>query len=257
VPTVRAGPDGPGLTCAGRARTTSRGDPRVPARHVDGGHRRERERASRRWCFRALERALAARLLDRAGEAPVGLRHGRGRRSTSTRSCASTSGRSGARRGPTRRPTPAPWTTSATCSPPLPESPGAGYKKGRFSFNVAGGRCEECEGAGVKVEMQFLPTSRCRARPAAGGASTLRPLRCAGGAHDRRGARPDASAEAAALFRNRRSSRGCCDTLVEVGLGYLKLGAAEHDLSGGEAQRVKLADRAAPAVDRPHAVPAR
>ena len=76
----------------------------------------------------------------------------------STRSSTSTSRRSAARRAPTPRPIPAPSRRSATGSRSCPKSTERGYKPGRFSFNVKGGRCEACQGDGViKIEMHFLP----------------------------------------------------------------------------------------------------
>ena len=78
--------------------------------------------------------------------------------SRSTRSSTSTSRRSAGPRGPTRRPTPACSTTSASCSRRCPRPACAGYQPGRFSFNVRGGRCENCAGDGqIKIEMHFLP----------------------------------------------------------------------------------------------------
>ncbi len=124
----------------------------------------------------------------------------------------------------------------------LPESNMRGYRKGRFSFNVKGGRCEACHGDGyIKVEMHFLadvfvPCEACRGKRfndatlevTFKGRSIAEVL--------------DLSVrQARELFANHRRIRVILDTLMDVGLGYIKLGQSAITLSGGEAQRIKLA----------------
>ena len=123
----------------------------------------------------------------------------------------------------------------------LPESRAYGYKPGRFSFNVKGGRCEACEGDGVKrVEMHFLadvmvPCEVCRGRRY--NEATLRVKYKDKSIAD---VLDLPIAEARELFANHNGLRQVLDTLLDVGLGYLALGQPAPTLSGGEAQRVKL-----------------
>ena len=128
----------------------------------------------------------------------------------------------------------------------IPEAKLRGYSPRRFSFNVAGGRCEKCEGAGqLKIEMHFLPDVwiTCDA--------------CNGKRYDRqtldikyRGYSISDVLEmscdsALELFKNIPDIRRILKTLCDVGLGYLALGQSAPTLSGGEAQRVKLASELA------------
>ncbi|QUX26994.1 excinuclease ABC subunit UvrA [Nocardiopsis akebiae] len=122
------------------------------------------------------------------------------------------------------------------------EARSLGYGPGRFSFNVVGGRCQECEGEGfVSVELLFLPTTYAPC-PACGGSryndDTLR-VRYRG----RTVADVLAMSveEAARFFTEEPSVRRSLETLSGVGLGYLRLGQPATELSGGEAQRIKLA----------------
>ena len=99
-----------------------------------------------------------------------------------------------------------------------------GYKKGRFSFNVKGGRCEACSGDGIlKVEMHFLP-------------DVYVPCEVCGGKRYNR-----ETLEAMEFFKNVPRIYNKVKTLYDVGLGYIRLGQPSTQLSGGEAQRIKLA----------------
>ena len=123
-----------------------------------------------------------------------------------------------------------------------PDAKARGYKSGRFSFNVAGGRCEACQGSGVKeIEMYFLPdvTVPCEV--------------CGGKRYNRETLEvkyKDKSIydvlemtveDALVFFENLPSLKNKLQNLYDVGLGYIKLGQSATTLSGGEAQRVKLA----------------
>ncbi len=124
----------------------------------------------------------------------------------------------------------------------LPESKARGYRKGRFSFNVKGGRCETCRGDGyIRVEMHFLadvyvPCEVCRGKRF--NAATLEVLYKD---HSVADVLDLSVRQAGELFSNQPRIRPILETLMAVGLGYIKLGQAATTLSGGEAQRIKLA----------------
>jgi excinuclease ABC subunit A len=123
----------------------------------------------------------------------------------------------------------------------LPEAKARGYKPGRFSFNVKGGRCEACEGDGIiKIEMHFLPDIYVECEVCRGlrfnretlevkykGASVAEVLKMT-------------VVQAHRFFENVPQIRHKLETIIEVGLGYIELGQSATTLSGGEAQRVKL-----------------
>jgi excinuclease ABC subunit A len=123
----------------------------------------------------------------------------------------------------------------------LPESRIRGYKPGRFSFNVKGGRCEACQGAGtIRMEMHFLPDvyipcDVCKGRRY--GRETLDITYREKSIADVLSMTID---EALRLFENIPSVRRKLQTVADVGLGYITLGQSATTLSGGEAQRVKL-----------------
>ena len=117
-----------------------------------------------------------------------------------------------------------------------------GYKAGRFSFNVKGGRCEACEGEGqTKIEMHFLPDVYISCEVCQGKRYNQDALEVL--YHDRNISQVlDLTIDdALGLFANIPGLRSKLETLVDVGLGYIKLGQPAPTLSGGEAQRVKLA----------------
>ena len=124
----------------------------------------------------------------------------------------------------------------------VPESQARGYKPGRFSFNVTGGRCEECRGDGtIKIEMHFLPDvyvpcEQCRGRRY--NRETLQILWKGESVAD---VLEMSVAQALELFTHHPPIALTLQTLSDVGLGYIRLGQAATTLSGGEAQRVKLA----------------
>jgi excinuclease ABC subunit A len=124
----------------------------------------------------------------------------------------------------------------------LPESRERGYKPGRFSFNVKGGRCEACQGDGLRrIEMNFLPDvyvtcEVCRARRY--NSETLS-VRYKG--HSISDLLDMQIADALKILENIPQIRVKLETLVDVGLGYIQLGQSSTTLSGGEAQRIKLA----------------
>ncbi|MBI3495234.1 excinuclease ABC subunit UvrA, partial [Candidatus Berkelbacteria bacterium] len=123
----------------------------------------------------------------------------------------------------------------------LPEARERGYKPGRFSFNVPGGRCEACEGDGYqKIEMHFLPDVYVPCEICKGKRFSRETLEVKFKSKSIADVLDLTVDEAAELFANIPQIGDKLKTLQEVGLGYIKLGQAATTLSGGEAQRVKL-----------------
>ncbi len=123
-----------------------------------------------------------------------------------------------------------------------PEAKARGYKENRFSFNVKGGRCESCSGDGVtKIEMHFLPDIYVPCEVCKGKRYNRETLEVTYKGKSIFDVLDMNIEEAAAFFENHTSILRKLETLCDVGLGYMKLGQASTTLSGGEAQRVKLA----------------
>jgi excinuclease ABC subunit A len=124
----------------------------------------------------------------------------------------------------------------------IPEAKIRGYKPGRFSFNVKGGRCETCEGAGMKtIEMNFLPDVHVLCERCNGKRFNRETLEIKYKGKSVSDILEMTVAEATDFFKHIPSLYRKVKTLEEVGLGYITLGQSATTLSGGEAQRVKLA----------------
>ncbi len=124
----------------------------------------------------------------------------------------------------------------------LPESKVRGYKSGRFSFNVKGGRCEACQGQGqVQIEMQFLPDIFVPCDVCHGARFNRETLQVRFKGQNIAELLDTSVDEALTFFDAHPSIRRKLDTLQSVGLGYIKIGQPATTLSGGEAQRTKLA----------------
>ena len=123
-----------------------------------------------------------------------------------------------------------------------PEAELRGYKAGRFSFNVRGGRCENCQGDGViKIEMHFLPDVYVQCEVCHGKRYNREALEIKFKGKTISDVLGMTVEQAAEFFENQPSIKKKMDTLVEVGLGYITLGQPATTFSGGEAQRIKLA----------------
>jgi len=124
----------------------------------------------------------------------------------------------------------------------LPESKVRGYRPGRFSFNIKGGRCEVCQGDGIKkIEMHFLPDVYVECEVCHGKRFNESTLEVRYKEHSISDVLNMAVEDAIHLFQNIPAAKRILQTLNDVGLGYIKLGQPATTLSGGEAQRVKLA----------------
>ncbi len=124
----------------------------------------------------------------------------------------------------------------------LPESQARGYKPGRFSFNVKGGRCEKCQGDGlIKIEMHFLPDVYVTCEECGGKRYNRETLEVKFKGHSIADVLDMTIEDAEEFFKAVPPIREKMRMLNEVGLGYVKVGQQATTLSGGEAQRVKLA----------------
>lgn len=124
----------------------------------------------------------------------------------------------------------------------LPESNARGYKPGRFSFNVKGGRCEACQGDGlIKIEMHFLPDVYVQCDVCKGKRYNRETLEIVFKGKSIADVLDMTVDEGAEFFKAVPAIRNKLETLARVGLGYIHVGQAATTLSGGEAQRVKLA----------------
>ncbi|MCQ2604898.1 MAG: excinuclease ABC subunit UvrA, partial [Spirochaetia bacterium] len=124
----------------------------------------------------------------------------------------------------------------------LPESKAKGYKPGRFSFNIKGGRCESCQGGGeIKIEMHFLPDVYITCDVCGGKRFNRDTLEVRYKGKNIYEVLEMTVEEACSFFKNIPAISRKLEALKDVGLGYIKLGQSALTLSGGEAQRVKLA----------------
>ena len=128
----------------------------------------------------------------------------------------------------------------------LPESQIRGYKAGRFSFNVAGGKCETCNGGGLKlIEMSFLPDVYVQCETCNGKRYNRETLEVRYKGKSISDVLNFTIEEAVPFFENHPKIKRVLETLLSVGLGYIQLGQSSTTLSGGEAQRIKLSSELA------------
>ncbi len=134
------------------------------------------------------------------------------------------------------------WTPIRELFSKLPESKVRGYRPGRFSFNVPGGRCEQCEGDGILwIEMHFLPDVHITCDACAGKRFNRETLEIRYRGKNISDILNMSVTEALDFFQNIPQIKRKLKLLNDVGLGYIKIGQSATTLSGGEAQRIKLA----------------
>ncbi len=134
------------------------------------------------------------------------------------------------------------WTPIRELFSKLPESKVRGYRPGRFSFNVPGGRCEQCEGDGILwIEMHFLPDVHITCDACAGKRFNRETLEIRYRGKNISDILKMSVTEALEFFQNIPQIKRKLQLLNDVGLGYIKIGQSATTLSGGEAQRIKLA----------------
>ena len=134
------------------------------------------------------------------------------------------------------------WDDLRSLFASVPESKARGYSPGRFSFNVSGGRCEACKGDGqIKIEMHFLPDIYVPCEVCGGKRYNRETLEVTYRGKSISDVLDMSVTEALAFFGNIPQIKRKLQTLYDVGLGYVRLGQPATTLSGGEAQRVKLA----------------
>jgi len=147
--------------------------------------------------------------------------------------------------GQTPRSNPATYTQAFTpvreLFASLPESRSRGYNPGRFSFNVKGGRCENCQGAGIiRIEMNFMPDTYITCPVCGGKRFNKDTLEIKFKGHSIYDILEMEVEQSLKVFSPFPAIKRKLDLLNDIGLGYIKLGQPAHTLSGGEAQRIKL-----------------
>ena len=136
-----------------------------------------------------------------------------------------------------------------------PEARARGYKPGRFSFNVKGGRCEACQGDGqIKIEMHFLPDVYVPCEQCHGRRYNRETLEIRFKGKSIADVLEMTVDEAVEFFAHDPEVHRRLQTLHDVGLGYIRLGQPATTLSGGEAQRIKLATELSKVAHRRHAL---
>ncbi len=242
VPKKRRKGNGKALVIRGaRENNLKNLDVSIPLGQLVGGERRQRlgqnPRSSTTFWPRNSWRACTGRAPCTAGTTTSKASK------NSTKPSTSTSRPSAARRAATQPPTPACSRPSANCSPACPKPNSAGYGPGRFSFNFQRRALRKlCRAtASSRLRCTSCPTSTCRAKFATASATTAKRSRSTTKAQTISDVLGMTCEQALEFFANLPAIARKLQTLVDVGLGYITLGQPATQLSGGEAQRIKLA----------------